>query len=117
MGLAMAPSLATYEEFWPFYVSQHLRASTRALHFLGTTLVLACLGAAALVWPGWLLVAPFVGYGPAWISHFFFEKNRPATFRYPLWSLRGDFRMYRLMLLGRMGPELERARRLHPAHA
>jgi hypothetical protein len=111
MGLEMAPSLGTYQEFWPYYVSQHLRPSTRALHFFGTTFVLACLGAAALVSPVWLLAAPFGGYGPAWIGHFFFEKNRPATFRHPLWSLRGDFRMYRLTLLGRMGPELERARR------
>jgi hypothetical protein len=89
--------LTSFEEFWPFYVSQHSRSSTRALHFAGTTMVL--------------------GYGPAWIGHFFFEKNRPATFTYPLWSLRGDFRMYRLMLTGRMAPELDRALQAYPRRA
>jgi hypothetical protein len=103
-----------YEEFWLFYVSQHRNATNRALHFVGTSLVLACLVTAALVDPRSLLAMPFVGYGFAWIGHFFFERNRPATFTYPLWSLRGDFRMYRLMLLGRMRPELERAGRLFP---
>ena len=111
----MGSRLASYEEFWPFYVSQHMKPGTRLLHFFGTTLVLVALAYAALVSPWGLLAAPFCGYGPAWIAHFFVEKNRPATFTYPLWSLRGDFRMYRLMLLGRMGPELERAARL--AHA
>ena len=102
----------TYEEFWPFYVSQHMRPATRLLHFAGTTLVLGALAAAVFVSPWWALAMPLVGYAPAWIGHFGFERNRPATFKYPLWSLRGDFRMYRLMLLGRMGPEIERARRL-----
>ncbi len=109
--------IPTYEEFWPFYVSQHMKPSTRALHFVGTTAVLAMLGAGALASPWWFLAAPFGGYGPAWIGHFFFEKNRPATFTYPLWSLRGDFRMYRLTLLGRMGSEIERAARLYPRAA
>jgi hypothetical protein len=76
--------------------------------------VLASLAAGAVVAPRWALLAPVVGYGSAWIGHFFFEKNKPATFTHPLWSLRGDFRMYWLMLIGRMGPEVERARRLHP---
>lgn len=111
----MAARLATYEEFWPFYVSQHLNPTNRALHFAGTSLVLAALAAAVLASPWWLAAAPFAGYGFAWVGHFFFEKNRPATFSYPLWSLRGDFRMYRLMLLGRMGPELDRGRRWAPA--
>lgn len=105
----------TYEEFWPFYVSQHMRPATRRLHFAGTTAVLVTLALAVFVSPWWLAAAPFAGYAPAWIGHFGFERNRPATFRYPFWSLRGDFRMYRLMWLGRMEPEIERARRLHPA--
>jgi hypothetical protein len=105
----MSERYRTYEEFWPFYVSQHRNATCRGLHFVGTTLVFLSLALALLVSPSWLLAAPLAGYGFAWIGHFFFEKNRPATFTYPLWSLRGDFRMYRLMLLGKMQPEIDRA--------
>ncbi len=104
----------SYEEFWPYYVAQHRRPVTRAWHFVGTTLVLAALASGVVVSPKWALVAPLVGYGPAWIGHFFFEKNRPATFLYPRWSLRGDFRMYRLMLTGRMAGEVRRALALYP---
>ena len=104
----------TYEEFWPFYVSQHRNPVCRGLHFAGTTCVLATLVAAAVRSPWWLLGAPLAGYGFAWIGHFFFERNKPATFTHPLWSLRGDFRMYRFTLLGRMPPELRRASELFP---
>ena len=110
----MARDLQSYEAFWPFYVSEHLGETTRRLHFLGTALVLVALLAAVLVSPWWLLGAPLAGYSFAWVGHFFFEKNKPATFTYPLWSLRGDFRMFWLTLMGRMGPELERARKLYP---
>jgi hypothetical protein len=110
----MVPRLATFEEFWPYYVSEHSKTGTRVLHFAGTTFVLASLALAVAVSPWWLAVAPLFGYGFAWVGHFLVEKNRPATFVYPWWSLRGDFRMYRLILRGRMGPELERALRLYP---
>jgi len=71
--------------------------------------VLGTVAAAALtINPGWLLLAPIVGYGPAWIGHFVFEKNKPATFEHPLWSLRGDFKMYLLALRRQMGAEVER---------
>jgi len=96
----------SYEEFWPYYVTQHLHPVNRALHFLGTSLVLATLAAAiGLLSPLVLLLMPVAGYGPAWVGHFF-ERNRPATFEHPLWSLRGDLRMYRLMWMGRMEAEL-----------
>jgi len=96
-----------YGEFWPYYVTQHRHPVNRALHFLGTSLVLATLAAAVgLSSPLYLLLAPVAGYGPAWAGHFFFEKNRPATFAHPLWSLRGDWRMYRLMWMGRMEAEV-----------
>jgi hypothetical protein len=110
----MVRRYGSYEEFWPFYVSQHRAASTRWLHFVGTSLVILIAGIGLAVSPRWLLAMPFAGYGFAWLAHFAFEKNRPATFTYPWWSLRGDFRMFRLMLLGRMGPEIDRADRLHP---
>jgi hypothetical protein len=113
----MQSRLASYEEFWPFYVSPHRDKTNRRLHFVGTTLVFASLAAGALGTPAFFAAAPFAGYGFAWAGHFFFEKNRPATFTYPLWSLRGDFRMYRLMLLGRMSPEDAKADRLYPQPA
>jgi hypothetical protein len=109
--------LKSYEEFWPYYVAQHRHPVTQRLHFVGTALVLAALAAGVLVSPWWLLAAPLAGYGFAWIGHFVFEKNRPATFTYPWWSLRGDFRMFRLMLLGRMGPEVSRADAAYPSGA
>ncbi len=110
----MADRLASYDAFWPFYVAQHSNVINRRLHFVGSALVIGALVSSVLVSWVFLPAAPVAGYGFAWIGHFAFEKNRPATFTYPLWSLRGDFRMFRLMLLGRMGPEVERARRLHP---
>jgi hypothetical protein len=113
----MGERLATYEAFWPFYVSQHLDPLNRRLHFAGSTLVIAALVAGVLESSVWLLGMPAAGYGFAWIGHFLFEKNRPATFTYPLWSLRADFRMYRLTLLGRMGPEIARANQLFPVRA
>jgi hypothetical protein len=113
----MSERYPTFQAFWPFYVSQHMNPTNRSLHFVGTALVCACLLASLLASAAWLLAAPVAGYGFAWAGHFFFEKNRPATFTYPLWSLWGDFRMFWLTLLGRMAPELERAAQLFPARA
>ena len=114
---ALSDRYRTFEDFWPFYVSQHRNATCRGLHFVGTSLVWVAVALALLDSTRWLLVAPLLGYGFAWVGHFFFEKNRPATFTYPLWSLRGDFRMYRLMMLRRMGPEIARAAALFPVPA
>lgn len=101
--------MKTFEEFWPYYLSEHSRRSTRALHFVGSTLAGGlALGAVATRRPAWVLGALLAGYGFAWVGHFGFEKNRPATFKHPLWSLAGDWKMWGLMATGRLGAELRR---------
>jgi hypothetical protein len=100
----------SYQDFWPFYVSQHRDPVCRAAHFVGTSLVFVFLVSAILFDARFFMAMPVAGYGFAWIGHFFFEKNRPATFTYPLWSLRGDFEMYFLTWQGRMRRELEKAK-------
>lgn len=104
------PAPATFEEFWPYYVSQHLDPTCRKLHFVGTSLALGCVAIAPLV-PSALLAAPVFGYGFAWVGHFAFEKNRPASWnsaKHFAWSLRGDFRMWGKMIAGTMDAEVER---------
>ncbi len=101
--------IGSYRAFWPHYVRQHRRPLTRWLHFAGTTTALGFVLAAAVVGePLLLLAAPASGYGLAWIGHAFVERNRPATFERPLWSLIGDFHMYGLMWAGRMDAEVAR---------
>jgi len=100
------PRLKSFEEFWPHYLGEHLHPTNRALHFIGTSLVYLIVAAGFLVTPRWFAVAPLVGYGFAWVGHFFVERNRPATFTYPLWSLRGDFRMHARTLTGRLKADL-----------
>ena len=101
----------SFAEFWPFYLREHSRPRTRALHYAGTSLVILFALAALVSRSWWLLIAlPLAGYGFAWASHAFVERNRPATFTYPLWSLRADFRMWRLWLTGGIGRELAAAR-------
>ena len=103
----MATRFRTYAEFWPFYLGEHARPTTRAVHYLGTLASTASLVAAAATWNGWwLLAVPVLGYGPAWFGHFFIEKNRPAAFQAPFWSLISDYRMCGLFLTGRLGDEL-----------
>ena len=101
--------IKTFEEFWPYYVGEHSKKTTRTIHFVGTTAVMGLVAYAAVrrkVWP--LLVAPFAGYGPAWFSHFFIEGNKPATFKYPLWSLKADFVMWSKIARGTMDAEVQR---------
>ena len=101
---------ATFEEFWPYYVSQHQNRTSRRLHFAGTTLAMGCLAVAPWA-PAALLAAPVCGYGFAWVGHFLVEGNRPATFGHPLWSLYSDFRMLALWGAGCLQSELEKANR------
>lgn len=85
----------TFKEFYPFYLSEHTDSTNRVLHFIGTWIVVLVLAAA--IWTQtWSLIwlCPLAGYTFAWVGHFFFQKNRPATFQYPLFSLMGDFVMW-----------------------
>ena len=100
----------SFEEFWPYYVSQHRNKTCRQLHFAGTTIAMGCL-AISPWYPPAALVAPVAGYGLAWIGHFAFENNRPASWggaKAAVWSLRGDLKMWRKMVAGTMDAEVEK---------
>src|SRR4051812_2225067 len=101
----------TYGEFWPHYLAAHADQRSRALHYAGTLAALAMLGCAAAS-RDWRRAAAGVaiGYAPAWFGHAVFERNRPAAFAHPLWSLAGDFRMLGLALSGRLADEIGRHR-------
>ena len=117
MGSTMAdPQINSFEEFWPYYVRAHQNKNSRRLHFVGTTAAMTLVGVGVLtrkLTP--ILLAPVAGYGMAWIGHFLVEGNTPATFGHPLWSLKGDFKMWRMMLEGTMDAEVERVVREHAA--
>ncbi|MHA6289199.1 Mpo1-like protein [Maricaulis sp. CAU 1757] len=101
---------SNFDSFFPFYLREHARAKTRALHYVGSTLAILALVASLVTQTWWgLLAVPLAGYFFAWISHAFVERNRPATFTYPLWSLIGDYKMFWLFLTGRLDGELKRA--------
>ncbi len=93
----------TFHEFYPFYLQEHSHPINRRLHFIGTTLLLLILIAALITryWYGFILL-PIVGYSFAWVGHFYIEKNKPATFKHPFYSLAGDFRMFYDILRGRI---------------
>lgn len=106
----MSDRIQTYAEFWPFYLREHSLSSTRWVHFMGTSLGVGLGITAGVTGRGALVPAALVAsYGFAWFSHFFIERNRPASFKYPLWSLLSDFRMAGLMAAGQLRPHMERA--------
>lgn len=92
-----------FSDFYPYYLNEHSDPTCRLLHFIGSTLVLA-VTAIAIILQVWMLLwlLPIIGYGFAWVGHFFFERNKPATFRYPLYSLMGDWVMFKDILIGRI---------------
>jgi hypothetical protein len=94
---------ASFREFYPFYLAEHSNRTCRRLHVAGLTLVVPCVAALVITGNWWWLAGALVcGYGFAWIGHFFFEHNKPATFRHPLYSLAGDWVMYAQVLTGRI---------------
>jgi len=93
----------SFAEFYPFYLGEHANRTTRRLHFVGTSLALLCLLELVMTRDlSWLILALVFGYGFAWLAHMLVEKNRPATFKYPLYSLMGDGRMFWEILTGRI---------------
>jgi hypothetical protein len=108
------PVFGSFAEFWPFYLGEHEKYATRMVHVTGTLLALIMLVVALVLGqPLWLIAVPIIGYGFAWVSHAFVERNKPATFTYPVWSLLGDLRMAGLWLTGRLEAEVlqQQARR------
>ncbi|MEH6419445.1 DUF962 domain-containing protein [Pseudomonas sp. CGJS7] len=99
----MSNRFASFREFYPFYLSEHSNRTSRRLHFIGSCGVLALFALAVLQARPWLLLAALLcGYGFAWVGHFFFEKNRPATFKYPFYSFAGDWVMFKDILTGKI---------------
>ncbi len=103
-GEAVDPrTMNSFAEFYPFYLSEHANRTCRRLHFAGSTLALACLAMALVTASGWWFLAALVaGYGFAWIGHFGFEKNKPASFKRPLYSFMGDWVMYKDIWTGKI---------------
>lgn len=101
--MATSTSFRTFAEFYPYYLGEHSNPTCRRLHFVGTSLVIALL-AYTIASGKWLLLlaVPVFGYGFAWVGHFCYERNKPATFKHPWYSLMGDFVMFRDILLGRI---------------
>ena len=99
----MAPKFESFSEFFPYYLAEHADPVCRGLHYIGTTLATLTL-VYALYSQTWLLLLafPVIGYGFAWVGHFIFEKNKPATFDCARWSLMGDYKMYWLFITGRL---------------
>lgn len=95
--------IKTYKEFYQFYLTEHQNKTSRTLHFIGTFLVFVFAFLALYLDSGYLwILVPLMGYGFAWVGHYFFEKNKPATFKYPLWSLLSDFKMFFQLITGKI---------------
>jgi hypothetical protein len=96
-------SFTSFDAFYPHYLAEHGNRICRRLHFIGSTLVIAVVLVALVTGDlRWLWLAPVAGYGFAWVGHYIFEKNRPATFKHPLYSLLGDWVMYGQMWRGKV---------------
>lgn len=100
----MSQEFVSFREFYPYYLGEHANVACRRLHFVGSCLVLGVIAVVAfgVLAPWWLLSVPLIGYGFAWVGHFFFEHNKPATFKHPFYSLAGDWVMFGQILTGRI---------------
>lgn len=99
----MSQGFKSFSDFYPYYLSEHENRNCRRLHFLGSLAGLSCLAALVMTGNWWFLLAGLVaGYACAWIGHFVFEKNRPATFKHPFYSFAGDWVMFKDVLIGRV---------------
>lgn len=106
----MEKAYRSFREFYPYYLTEHSHPVNRALHFIGTALLLICVIVSVITTKWWMLVlVPLIGYGFAWVGHFFVEKNRPATFTYPFYSLASDFVMFWDFCSGQLGKKMDRA--------
>ncbi|GAC1385509.1 MAG: DUF962 domain-containing protein [Ginsengibacter sp.] len=104
----------TFKSFYPYYILEHRNSTSRKLHFIGTFLIIMCLLIG--IFSGsllWFILIPFCGYGFAGVGHFFFEKNKPATFKYPFYSLASDFVMFWHIITGQFPEKLKQAEENH----
>jgi len=100
----------TFSAFWPHYLREHAKPGTRMSHYIGTALGLVAVAVAIVTGSPWLiLLVPVLGYSFAWVSHAFVERNKPATFTYPFWSLMSDYRMFFLAITRQLQPHLDAA--------
>jgi hypothetical protein len=105
----------SFSSFYPYYLTEHSDKTNRVLHFTGTAILIIIFFAAIILQKWWMLaLVPVCGYGFAWFGHFFIEKNKPATFTYPLYSLGSDFVMFWHILTGQIGKKLEDAKKTVP---
>lgn len=105
----MSEKIKEYGDFWPYYLRQHAKPLTRGLHYIGTALAILFVALGVMGNGVYFAGVPLAGYGFAWAAHFFVEKNKPATFTYPLWSLYSDCRMFGLFITWRLRQHLNAA--------
>ncbi|MEO6870432.1 MAG: DUF962 domain-containing protein [Ginsengibacter sp.] len=106
----MEKKYKTFWQFYPYYLTEHRNPTSRALHFIGTLLIFVCIALGIITGKWfWFIIIPLAGYGFAWFGHFFFEKNKPATFVYPLYSLGSDFVMFWHTLTGQIKKKMAEA--------
>ncbi|HEX6730884.1 MAG TPA: DUF962 domain-containing protein [Pyrinomonadaceae bacterium] len=105
----MSHRYQSFSEFWPFYVAEHSKPGTRWMHLIGTAVATSTMVYLVASGRWWLFPLGLIpGYGAAWFAHFFIERNKPATFQYPLWSFLADYKMIAFMLAGKMNQEVAR---------